>query len=173
MIYDCPECGGRLYAIGVGGSFSCGDVTGVCTDCGYSEKFHCNPGWHDGFFPVARILRLYQNEPIIEYGKRPRFDWKYGLVGETTLDKVLVPAIEPVSLTALLTELESAEAGAVISDERTEPVQPRRIQAPTVFLQIQKGKGVLKLPLSVGDSAEKRTDTVGGCEYTPDKEKIQ
>jgi hypothetical protein len=147
MIYDCPECGGRLHAVGVGGSFSGGDVWGLCADCSYKGEFGCSPGWHEGFFAVARLLPLYKNESIIECGKRPRFDWQYGLVGETTPDKVLVAAIEPVDLPSLLDELEAAEAGAVIPDEGAEPVPPRKSNAPTVFLQIQKGQGVLKIPL--------------------------
>jgi hypothetical protein len=148
MIHGCTECGGRLYAVGVGGSFSRGDVWGLCVDCGYNGKF-MSRSWHPAFFAVSRLLPLYKNEPIIEYGKQPRFDWKYGLVGEPTPDKVLVPAVEPVDLTALLDELETAEAGAVIPYEGAEPVPPRKPDGPTVFLQIQKGQGVLKMPVSL------------------------
>jgi hypothetical protein len=42
----------------------------------------------------------------------------------------------------------------VIPDEGTEPVAPRKSNAPAVFLQIQKGSGVLKMPLSMGETAE-------------------
>jgi hypothetical protein len=108
----------------------------------------------EGFLAVARLLPLYKNEPIIEYGKRPRFDWKDGLIGETTPDRVLVPAVEPVDLTALLAKLQAAEAGAAIPDEGAEPVAPRKFGGLTVFLQIQKGQGVLKMPLSIGESPE-------------------
>jgi hypothetical protein len=148
MIYRCPECGGRFHAVGVGGSFSGGDVWGLCADCGYSGKFSSR-SWLEGFLAAARLLPLYRNEPIIEYGKRPRFDWKDGLVGETTPDKVLAPAVEPVDLPALLDELEAAEAGTVILDEGAEPVAPRYSNGAAVFLQIQKGRGVLKVPLSM------------------------
>ena len=148
MTYGCPECGGRFHAVGVGGSFSGGDVWGLCADGGYSGKFSSR-SWLEGFLAAARLLPLYRNEPIIEYGKRPRFDWKDGLVGETTPDKVLVPAVEPVDLTALLDELEAAEGGVVIPDERAEQVAPRYPDGPAVFLQIQKGRGVLNVPLSM------------------------
>lgn len=156
MIYGCPDCSSRVYALGVGGSLTRGEVWGLCAGCSSNGDF-IPKSWHDGilwsqgFFPIARLLPFYQNEPIIEYEKRPRFSWKYGLVGETTPDKVLVPPVEPVPLTQLLAELEAAEAGAAIPDDQTEPVQPRRVAAPTVFLQLQKGQGVLKVPLAIGD----------------------
>jgi len=156
MIYDCAECGGRLHAVGVGGSFSGGSVWGLCADCSYSGKFGCSPGWHEGFLAAARLLPLYKNESIIEYGKRPRFDWKYGLVGETTQDKILVPAVEPVDLPALLAELEAVEAGAVIPDEGAEPVAPRNPAAQPV-LTIQKGQGTLSMPLTVNSADESET----------------
>jgi hypothetical protein len=167
MIHGCMECGGRFHAIGVGGSFSGGNVWGLCADCGLNGKLSYK-GWLEGFLAVARLLPLYKNEPIIEYGKRPRFDWKEGLVGETTPDKVLAPAIEPVDLLALLAELEAAEAGAAIPDEGAEPVAPRNPDGPLAFLQIRKGQGVLKLPISMrrpedhaGDeqASEESTDT--------------
>jgi hypothetical protein len=172
MIYGFPQCGGRLYAIGVGGSFGGGDVWGLCADCGYNGKFS-SASWNEGFFAVAQLLPLYKNEPVIEYGKRPRFDWKYGLVGETTPDKVLVPAVEPVVLPALLAELEAAEAGAVIRDEGTEPVPPRKPYGPTVFLKIQKGQGVLKVPLSMGEPVEDHAGDEQVSEDSTVKERIQ
>jgi hypothetical protein len=79
MIHGCPECGGRFHAVGVGGSFSGGSVWGLCADCGYVGKFSSR-SWLQGFLAVARLLPLYKNEPIIENGKRPRFDWKDGPV---------------------------------------------------------------------------------------------
>lgn len=173
MIFDCPECGGRFYALGVGGSFSSSEVWGLCADCNYDGKFSCFPGWLQNYSEVAKLLPFYKNEPVIEYGKRPRFDWKYGLVGETTPDKIVVPAVEPASLTTLLAELEVAEAGAVIPDEGTERVQPCRFEAPGVFLQLQKGQGVLKLPLSLENHEENHADAEGnGPEDPRDMEKI-
>jgi len=145
-----------LHAVGVGGSFSGGSVWGLCADCSYNGRFGCSPDWHEGFFAVARLLPLYKNESIIEYGKRPRFDWKYGLVGETTQDKILVPAVEPVDLPALLAELEAVEAGAVIPDEGAEPVAPRNPAAQPV-LTIQKGQGTLSMPLTVNSADESET----------------
>jgi hypothetical protein len=62
---------------------------------------------------------------------------------------VLVPAVEPVDLTVLLDELEAANTGAVIPDEGAEPVSPRNLDGPLAILQIQKGQGVLKLPISM------------------------
>jgi hypothetical protein len=171
MMHGCPECGGRLYAVGVGGSFSAGDAWGLCADCSYNGKA-ISRSWHEGFFAVARLLPLYKNEPIIEYGKRPRFDWKYGLVGETTPDKVLVPAVEPVDLFALLDELEAAEAGAVIPDEGAEAVPPRKPNGPTGFLQIQKGQGLLKIPLSMGKPTEDHAGDEQASEDTTDKKRV-
>ncbi len=172
MIHGCPECGGRFLAIGVGGSFSGGDVWGLCADCGYTGRFSSG-SWLEDFLTVARLLPLYMNEPIIEYGKRPRFDWKDGLVGETTPDKVLFPAVKTVDLPSLLDELEAAEAGAVISDEGAEPVAPHNPDGPTIFLQIQKGRGVLKMPLSTGEPAEDRASDEQAFEDSTDKERIQ
>jgi hypothetical protein len=150
MIYGCPECGGRFHAVGVGGSFSGGSVWGLCADCSYNGAFSSRT-WLEAFLAVARLLPLYKNEPIIEYGKRLRFEWKDGLVGETTPDKVLAAAVEPVDLPALLDELGAAEAGAVSPDEGAEPVAPRNPDGPMSFLQIQKGRGVLRIPLSIGE----------------------
>jgi len=172
MIYDCPKCGGRLHAVGVGGSFNGGAFWGLCADCSYDSKV-VSRSWIQGFFAVARLLPLYKNELIIEYGKRSRFDWKYGLVGETTPDKVLVPPVEPVDLAALLAELEAAEGGAAIPDEGPEPVAPRKCDTPTVFLQIQKGEGVLKIPLSLGEPAKQGAGNEQTSEGPADKERIQ
>jgi hypothetical protein len=178
MIYGCPECGGRLYAVGVGGSFSGGEIWGLCADCSFNGEFiprswRDGTVWHYGFFAVAPLLPLYRNEPIIEYGKRPRFDWRYGLVGETTPDKVLVPAVMPVELPTLLAELEAVEAGAVIPDEGDEPVPPRNPEGPAVFLQLQKGQGLLRMQLSTGELPEHHAGDEQTSLHTTDKEGFQ
>ena len=156
MIHDCPECGGRFHAIGVSGLLGGGSTWGLCADCRRYGIFS-PAGWFQGLLAVAPLLPQYRNQPIIEHGKRPRFDWKHGLVGETTPDRVILPAVEPLALSALIAELEAAEAGAVIPDQGLETAQPRTNTSPTAFLRIQKGHGMLRIPFSadiktLGDS---------------------
>jgi hypothetical protein len=148
-------------------------TSGASAPAAATTKFGCSPGCLEGFVAVARLLPSHRNDPIIGYGKRPSFDWKYRLVGETTPDKVLVPAVESVDLPSLLAELEAAEAGAVIPDEGTKPVPPRKPDGPTVCLEIQKGQAVLKIPLSIGELAQEHPGDAQSAEDTTNKERIQ
>jgi hypothetical protein len=106
MIFECRGCRGRLYAVGISASIlsGCGGAWGLCLDCNQQQDTRRD---HMGetILAVGPLLRTYRNEPVIEKGKQPRFDWKYGLVGESTHDRVIVPAVEPVDLRTLIEEL--------------------------------------------------------------------
>ena len=145
--FQCPKCGGHFYALGTGGGFSGGRVWGICADCRKEAEFPA-PYWPAPLFAVGPLLRPYRNEPIIAMGQRPKFDWRDGLKGETTPDRIVLPAVGTVTLSALLAELRAADTGAVIPDEGTEVVPPRNPSAHPV-LTIQKGDGVLNLPLTI------------------------
>lgn len=106
MIFECPNCGGRACAVGVSGSVlsGCGGFWGPCLDCNQQQNTRRD---HMGetILAVGPLLRTYRNAPLIEKGKQPRFDWEHGLVGESTPDRVILPAVEPVDLRTLIRRL--------------------------------------------------------------------
>ena len=64
---------------------------------------------HSDMMELGSLLRTYRNKPLIARGKQPGFDWKDGLVGESTPDRVIVPSVEPVGLRTLIMELGGCE----------------------------------------------------------------
>ena len=106
MIFGCPRCGGRFHAVGISGSIlsGCGAAWGPCLDCNqqqYLRRDHVGAS----ILAIGPLLRTERNEPTIEMGKQPRFDWKGGLVGESTPGRVIVPAVMPADLQHLVAEL--------------------------------------------------------------------
>ena len=114
MIFECPGCGGHFYAVGISGSIlsGCGSAWGPCLNCNQRQHIRRD---HMGetILAVGPLLRIHRNESVIEKGKQPRFDWKEGLVGESTPDRVIVPAVEPVDLRTLIAELGGSELEGV------------------------------------------------------------
>jgi|PersoiStandDraft_1058852.scaffolds.fasta_scaffold07766_1 hypothetical protein len=107
MLDDCPGCGGRLYAVGGCWMFSYYSLLGVCRDCGEWQKAcgsHSSRqerGFPEFMFTAKELLKTFRNEPVIERGKRRRFDWAEGLVGEETPDRTVRPAAEGIDLETL------------------------------------------------------------------------
>ena len=101
--YDCPSCGFRFHAVGLSGSAfqEVGTVWGFCCGCGQSQRVRFAP-CHADMMAIGNSLRICRNEPLIEKGSQPRFDWKKGITGESTPDKVIIPAVEPVDLRTLI-----------------------------------------------------------------------
>ena len=118
MRFECPSCGSSLYAIGVAGSIlsGSGSAWGVCAGCRTAQRV-TKYRFGRPISAVGKLLPRYRNEPIIEKGKQPRFDWKDGLTGESTPDRVLVPAVEAVDLWELICELTGRDVG----DYRRQP----------------------------------------------------
>ncbi len=131
LLYQCPKCAGHFYALGAAGGFSGGRVWGICTDCRKGSEFDVE-NWPFPLVAIGRLLALYRNEPIIETGEQPRFDWKDGLKGATTPDRIILPAVGTVDLGSLLTELRAADTGAMIPDEGTTTVPPHNPNARSV-----------------------------------------
>jgi hypothetical protein len=117
MLYDCPTCGFRLRAVGLSGSFfqTIGTVWGFCEGCGQRQTIPLAP-CHNDMMAVGELLRIHRNEPVIQKGKRPVFDWEEGLKGEFTPDRVIIPAVEPVNIGTLIVELR----GSAFMDSRGE-----------------------------------------------------
>jgi hypothetical protein len=122
MIFDCPGCEGKFHAEGISGSIlsGCGSAWGHCLDCNEWQKIRRD---HMGrtILAVGPLLRAHRNEPVIQKGKQPRFDWKDGLVGESTPDTVIVPAVEPVDLRTLVAELGGSHLEVFPRVERPRP----------------------------------------------------
>jgi hypothetical protein len=64
------------------------------------------PGNRDG---VGRLRRRSGFRTAIQKRSQPRFDWKDGLAGESTPDRVIVPAVEAVDLWELICALTGTE----------------------------------------------------------------
>jgi hypothetical protein len=84
---------------------------------------------------VGELVGIHRNEPVIEKGTHPIFDWKDGLKGEFTPDRVIVPAVEAVDVRTLIVELRGTELrnsrgeGTILPDpgpRRQEPQPVRR-----------------------------------------------
>lgn len=120
MRFECPSCGGSLHAIGVAGSIlsGSGSAWGICTGCRTAQRV-TKGRFGRTISAVGKLLPRYRNEPIIEKGGRPRFDWKDGLTGESAPDRVIVPAVEAVDFWGLVCELTGREVG----DYRRKPVR--------------------------------------------------
>ena len=86
---------------------------------------------------VRGVLGQYTNQPVIERGKQPRFDWKEGLVGESTPDQVMVPAVEPVDLLSLVRELTD-----VLSEESDQAFAPANQPAVLSRLEGRRSGGI-------------------------------
>jgi hypothetical protein len=110
MVFDCVECGGNLYAIGVGGSPLSGSATvwGVCEGCRKSQRRTHSKG-SLSIHAVGQLLQRHTNERIVERGQEPRFDWKEGLIGESTPDRVILPPVEAVDFLDLVRELNGVD----------------------------------------------------------------
>ncbi|MFY9550344.1 MAG: hypothetical protein WAU32_04275 [Thermoanaerobaculia bacterium] len=121
LLYDCPSCGLRLHVTGLRGSAlqKFGAVWGYCAGCGW-QKVSPAP-CHDDMMAIGSMLRFHRNEPVIEKGKQPRFDWKEGLVGEYTPDRVIVPAVEPSDLRSLIVDLSGSKLDRVSEDGQVSP----------------------------------------------------
>ena len=108
MLDACPACGGRLHAIGGCWMFSGYALWGVCRDCGAWQKARGSHssrrdrGFPEFVFPVNEMLKRFRNEPVIERGKRRRFDWAEGVVGEETPDRVIRAVVEGLELETLI-----------------------------------------------------------------------
>ncbi len=135
MVFECPGCGGVLYAVGVGGSPFSGSATawGVCVGCRTWQR-QPDAGGSRTIHVVGGLLGGYRNEPVIERGKQPRFDWKEGLVGESTPDRVIVPAVVHVDLSTLigdLTDHRGEESGRVFAPASRSAMVPREEKRPS------------------------------------------
>lgn len=105
MIYDCPICGERFFAVGACGSVlsGCGSVWGVCLHCRKRRFSRRQCG--SSIIAVGELLAVHRNEAVIAKGKQPRFDWAEGLMGESSPDRVIVPAITALDLERLVREI--------------------------------------------------------------------
>lgn len=106
MIFECPECQGRLHAVGMCGSILSGrgSVWGPCLDCGKEQKLRLG-GIGKTIEEIDSLLKVCRNQDVVRPGKRPRFDWKDGLVGESTPDTFVIPAVEAAPLSVLIAEI--------------------------------------------------------------------
>ena len=110
MLYDCPACGFQLHAVGLSGSAfqEVGTVWGFCGGCKQKRWVRLVP-CHGDMMAIGDLLRIYRNEPLVEKGKQQVFDWKEGITGEFTPDRVIIPAVKPVDLRTLIVELRGSE----------------------------------------------------------------
>lgn len=110
FVDKCRECGGRVYMIGLGGSPLSGSHSwwGRCAECGRHQD-GSRKTFREIWEPLRELLIQHLNEPVIQRGKRPKFSWSKGLVGETTPDIVIKPRVEGVSLATLIEELEQKD----------------------------------------------------------------
>ena len=117
MVYDCASCDSRVYAVGIRGSILSGSgyFWGLCERCGWQQRDR-QEGDGPNMTAVGELLRVYRNEPIILKGTQPTFDWKDGLKDESTPDRVIVPAVEPVDLWTLIKELTGMAAMGIAED---------------------------------------------------------
>ena len=97
---------------------------GICARC-HSPQSH-RGSCSNAIRAVADLLPRYRNEPIIEKREQPRFDWKDGLTGESTPDRVVVPAVEAVDLWELICELTGREVG----DDQRQPFRAGTASSP-------------------------------------------
>lgn len=111
MLDACEECGGVVHIIGAGGSPLSGSHSwwGGCPRCGERRTGH-RERFSTLWPPAFKMIRKYKNEPVIKRGKRPKFSWSKGLVGERTPDEVIKPRIEGVSVATLVRELKQKDA---------------------------------------------------------------
>ncbi len=145
MVYDCLSCDGSIYAVGIRGSILSGSgyVWGLCERCGWCQRDR-QEGDGTNMTAVGELLRVYRNEPIIEKGTQPIFDWKDGLKGEYTPDRVIVPAVEPVDLWTLIRELTGIADPGVAGDSDYAPkpaperVRPRGMTFPILLEKKRK-----------------------------------
>lgn len=109
LIKQCPECDGKLYVLGCGGSPLSGTHSwwGFCPEC--KKRIHrSNEGkFRDLYVPIQDLLWEYPNETTIEKGERKKFSWGKGLVGKETPDVVIKAAIEGIALEELIRILQT------------------------------------------------------------------
>jgi hypothetical protein len=103
----CPQCDGRVLIHHlVGSGLSGGYWRGVCLGCHeevQSEDLTREqlPSFARLWQPLVEAISQRQNEPEVEKGLRPRFDWGQGLVGIRTPDRVIRPRVDAVPLAAV------------------------------------------------------------------------
>lgn len=131
MVYDCPSCGFRLHAVGLSGSALTGvrSAWGFCAGCS-QRQILASPSGHSNLMALGELVGIHRNEPVIEKGTHPVFDWKDGLKGEFTPDKVIVPAVEPVDVRTLIVELRGSELKEGSEDGELLPEPGPTKQAP-------------------------------------------
>ena len=110
----CNKCGGIVNLLGWGGSVLSGthERWGICRQCG---DFISQGSIQGTMIRVPEsywdLRRKYRNEDIIQRGKRKRFDWGKGLVGEDTPDIILKSKVEGVSMKELIENLSGETNG--------------------------------------------------------------
>ena len=111
LIKKCPDCGGKVYVFGAGGSPFSGTHSwwGICRRCSIEKSQRSGSDFHVIFAPIMEMLKKYPNKPIIKKGKRQYFSWKHGLTGETTPDIIIKEKVEGVDIKTLIKELTHAE----------------------------------------------------------------
>jgi hypothetical protein len=101
-----------LHLLGSGGSSlsDCHQHWGICSQCADFSRLH-RALW---LYPPSyfELLKKYENVEIIQRGKRKRFDWGKGIVGEDDPDTIIKNKIQGVTLTELIYYLN----GNVIED---------------------------------------------------------
>ncbi len=131
MLYDCPACGFQLHAVSLSGSLfqEVGTVWGFCDGCRHKQTVRLVP-CHGDMMAVGELLRIYRNEPLIVKGSQPRFDWKAGITGEFTPDRVIIPSVEPVDLRTVIVELRGSESESGWADGKLLPEPEPTAQTP-------------------------------------------
>ena len=131
MRFECPLCEGTLYAVGACGSIlsGAGSAWGVCDRCRASRIVRPSTMART-IVAVGGLLPCYRNLPLVEKGTQPRFDWKDGLKGEFTPDRVLVPAVEALDLWELICELAGINVGDYRRTPRSTGSMPRGLMEP-------------------------------------------
>jgi hypothetical protein len=126
MVFECPACRRNLHATGVGGSPLSGWATvwGVCAGCHTWQRRPDGSGSR-AIHAVGRLLEKHRNEPVIERGRQPRFDWKEGLKGDSTPDRVIVPSVKHMDLATLVRDI--ANAGGPEQPSRRGAVGPNSV----------------------------------------------
>ena len=111
IIKKCPDCGGKAYILGAGGSPLSGTHSwwGICPKCGKTKSQRGGSGFSSIFMPINEMLKKYPNKSIIKKGKRQYFTWKDGLTGEATPDIIIKEKIQGADIKTLIKELTQAE----------------------------------------------------------------
>lgn len=113
LIKKCPDCGGKVYVFGAGGSPLSGTHGwwGVCRICAGKKSQRGGSGFRIIWMPIQEMLKKYPNKSIVKKGKRPYFTWRHGLTGETTPDIIIKEKVQGVDIKTLIEELNYAGLG--------------------------------------------------------------